>query len=84
MPLINISEPKETINNIGTNIFINDTDYKINNSNQIKTQNYVTIPKFRNADFRERSNGGLLRKGEKFICCFMNENIKDVYLTDNI
>lgn len=84
MPLINLNEPKEAITNIGNNIFINDNNYKINNSNQIKTQNYLTIPRFKNTDFRDKSYEGTLKKGDKFICCFMNENIRDVHLTDNI
>lgn len=84
MPLININEPKEININIGNNIFINDDKYKINNSKQIKTQNYLSINKFKNANFYDKSNDGIIEKKEKFICCFMNGNIKDVYLTDNI
>lgn len=84
MPLIPLSTPK-TINNIfNINIFVNDLDCKPKTSNSIQTQNYLTIPRFKNADFSNKADEYYIHENEKFICCFMDKNIRDIYLTDNI
>lgn len=84
MPLIPLSIPK-TINNIlSMNIFINDSDSKPKISNSIQTQNYLSVPRFKNTNFNYKAIDDYIPKNEKFICCVMDKNIKDIYLTDNI
>jgi hypothetical protein len=87
MPLIGIGKPKKTNITINNNIFANCNECKLTTEKNIPTQNYLTLKRFGNANLerlQENSRTGLIPEGTKFICCIMDGNIRDIYLTDMI
>jgi hypothetical protein len=71
---------------IDNNIFINEE--KPQTPTTIPTRNYLSVPKFRQADFEYKledfSADITIKKGTKFMVTIMHGNIKDIYVTDNI
>lgn len=83
MPLIGIDKPKQINNIINNNIFINDKECKPVTSTSLTTQNYITPKKFQQADFRFKADiDGYIHQGVKFICLIMDNNPKDIYITN--
>ena len=77
-PFMNNAKPQTYEKTFNKNIFVNSSTTVPITSNSIKISNYLTIKKFN--DFKSRSFKG----GERVICCIMNKDIRDIYLTNFI
>jgi hypothetical protein len=83
MPLIPRAKPATTNIVIDNNIFVNASDCKPTTSSTITTQNYLTLPRFWNTDFRHKKDANdNIPEGERFLCCIVDKNIRDIHLTD--
>jgi hypothetical protein len=66
-------------------IFVNDGACKPSTSPMLTTQGYITLPRFMHTDFLFKADPLLIiRTGAKFICCIMDKNIRDIFLTHNV
>jgi hypothetical protein len=85
MPLIARGAPATSNVVFNNNIFVNADDCKPAASASVAIQNYLTVRRFRNTDFStKQDSNGCIPSGSKFICCIMDKNIKDIFLTDNV
>jgi hypothetical protein len=82
MPLVPRVLPRQITVGINNNIFVNEPSCKPTASTTVITQNYITVPRFQNTNFSHK--GLIVPMGALFICCIMDRNIKDIYLTDNV
>lgn len=65
------------------NVFLNDDVCKPRSISTIKTQNFITVPRHLSRDFSPRADGsGNLPKDSKFIVQVMDENIRDIRVSD--
>jgi len=85
MPLIGKGNPSTNNVVFNSNIFLNDEECKPSPTNSVTTQNWITIPRFANTDLQFKADiNGIIHSGARFICCFMDRNIRAVYITDNV
>jgi len=82
MPMFSIDETPKTSNNVfDNNIFINDTSCKPIANNAIITQNYISLERFRNTNFRFHPSK--IQKKTRFICKIVNGNLRNMGITDD-
>lgn len=85
MPLIERSTPIKLKKVFNDNIFANAVACRPNGLNNVHLQNYLTVEPFRNTDFAYKENAeGFIDVDDTFIVSFMNKNVRDVKITDNI
>lgn len=81
MPIIPRTTSRVIGEYVSTNIFINDDKCKPSISPTVQTQNYLTVEKFYNTDLSHKAINGIIPSGTRFICAFINNNIRDIKLT---
>lgn len=85
MPTYPRTEPSEinwAFNNV---IFINDVDCLPRSSSRITTQNYVTVPRYASRNFSARADeNGKIPKGTRFIVQIMDNNLRDMHISDMV
>lgn len=77
-PLMSTKEVQYFKKSFNPNIFVNSTESKPNISSSILISNFITVKKFNDTASRD------FKKGERVICCVMNKDIRDIYLTNFI
>lgn len=78
-----MGDPKTTNFVFNNNIFINDPECKPAAATSVTTQNFLTIGRHIEREFKPRADGNnILHKGNKFILRVMDKNIRDMTITD--
>lgn len=77
-PLMNTNEIQNYKKSFNPNIFVNSNDSKPSVKTSIVISNYTTIKKFNDSKTRTFNNK------DRVICCIMNKDIRDIYLTNFI
>jgi len=82
MPMFSIDEiPKSNNIVFDTNIFSNDDSCKPIVNKSILTQNYVSLERFRNTNFRFHPSN--IHKKTRFICKIVDGNLRNMGITDD-
>ena len=69
--------------NINTNIFVNDSACKPSVSGSVTTQNFLTMGRYIQRDFKPRADAAnILHRGNIFIIRVMEKNIRDMAIID--
>ena len=75
------SAPKTETKVFNNNIFVNDTKCKPASDKKIVTQNFLTVKRFFDCDFKNGVDKfDNLAEGRRFVLQLMNRNIKDMYV----
>jgi hypothetical protein len=83
MPSFSRNDPTKVNWTFNNNIFLNDAKCKPRTSTRIQTQNYVSVNRHFNRNFNARANNdGIIKKGTRFIIQIMDENIRDMRISD--
>lgn len=77
-PLMNTSEIQNFKKSFNPNIFVNSSETRPSLPTSISITNAVSIKKFN--DVKDRD----LKVNDRVICCVMNNDIRDIYLTNFI
>jgi len=82
MPMFSIDDTPKTNNIIfDNNIFLNDETCKPIVNKSIVTQNYISLERFRNTNFRFHPSK--IHKKTRFICKIVNMNLRNMGITDD-
>jgi hypothetical protein len=85
MPLMSLGQPSITNWIFNNNIFLNDADCKPTTGQKITTQNFITVGRHHNRDFGFKSDKyGYIGSGTRFVVHVMDENIRDMRISDVI
>jgi hypothetical protein len=83
MPSFSRNDPAKVNWAFNNNIFLNDAKCKPRTSTRIQTQNYVSVKRHFNRVFNARADDdGNIKEGTRFIIHIMDENIRDMRISD--
>ena len=82
MPGLSKDDNPKNINvTFDNNIFLNDIKCKPSTVNSINKQNYISLPRFRNTNFRFHPS--IIHKKTRFICKIVNGDLRNMGITDD-
>ena len=85
MPWIMGGKPKTTPVSINKSIIINDAACKPSVNSKASQQNYILVPRFKNTDYEYKADSiGNIHSGAKFLVNFIEGNILDYHVSDDI
>ncbi len=77
-PFMNTAIRQNYTQSYNVNIFVNTLETKPSIDTSINISNFIRIKKFNDAKSRK------FKAGDRIICCIMNKDIRDIYLTNFI
>lgn len=85
MPWVMGGKPKTTPVSINKGIIINDGACKPTVSSKATQQNYILVPRFSNTDYEYKADiHGIIHSGAKFLVNFVESNILDYHVSDDV
>ena len=78
LPFVPFGTPTQTVTNISKSFLLNADQCKPSIATTIKTQNYLTVPRYANNSFAH----SLLRHGSRLIVEVLNRNVDTIRVTN--